>query len=781
MYRMYAQMQRARLNLGIRRRLAPLLGNNRRRIELLNALLFSLPGTPGLYYGDEIGLGENIYLGDRNGVRTPMQWSSDKNAGFSRANPQSLYLPIILDPEYHYEAVNVEAQLANPHSLLWWMRRLLALRKRWRALGEGKCEFLQPENRKILSYVLRYDQENILVVANLSRFSQPVELDLAAFRHYVPIELFGRTEFPAITDKPYLLTLDPHGFFWFSLEPKVAHVGTLLVPAEASPPAPIQVENSWLELLSEGNRGPLETVLPGYLRGQSWFRGKPQSVKLALIKDVIPFPSGDGCAGVLTLVQVDYTQSESEIYTLALAYATGGAAYQIRERWPQLVVCDIQSRQTSESGVLFDAIASPAFCREWLHHLWHRKSLKGDHGQAEPVRTPALHQLWDWATPVDAQPGMVGRKNSTVFFGDKLVLKLLRRIEPGTNPELELSACLTSQGFHNSPVLAGTFEYVTTDNLRFGLAAFSGFVHGASDARKFTIDSLGRYFDRAITWVAQGREAAMPPRGSTRLMVYDLPTEVMKNIGTYVESARLLGTRTAELHLALASAGEDKDLVPEPFTLHYQRGLFQTMRSSAVQAIRVLRTRLGTFPEPARALAEKVAALEGAVVQVFRALLGPPLAAKRIRVHGDCRLEEVLWTGKDFVFIDLEGDLNLALSERRLKRSPFHDVARMLRSLHYAAIDGVHRHFEQGSIPDENLPKFDRWVGYWAGWVSVAFLRAYMQRVEPGGLLPAAEPQLHAMLRAYLLHRVVGELVDELSAREGRPEVPLQSILFLVS
>src|SRR5580698_9131504 len=218
MYRIYAQIYQARLNLGIRRRLAPLLGNDRRRIELLCALLFSLPGTPVMYYGDEIGIGENIYLGDRNGVRTPMQWSADKNAGFSRANPQSLYLPINLDPENHYEAVNVDVQQRNPYSLLWWMRRLITLRKRWRAFGQGTLEFLQPENRKILACIRRFENETILVVANLSRFSQQVELDLAAYKSFTPIELFGRTPFSAITDKPYTLSLGPHAFFWFSLE-----------------------------------------------------------------------------------------------------------------------------------------------------------------------------------------------------------------------------------------------------------------------------------------------------------------------------------------------------------------------------------------------------------------------------------------------------------------------------------------------------------------------------------------------------------------------------------
>src|SRR5512138_2917016 len=195
MYRVYATDPQARINLGIRRRLAPLLGD-RRRMELMTGLLMSFPGTPVLYYGDEIGMGDNIYLGDRNGVRTPMQWSGDRNAGFSRANPQRLYLPVIIDPEYHYEAVNIEAQQANPSSLLWWTRRLIALRKRFKAFGRGTIEFLYPDNRKVLAFIRRYENESILVIANLSRFSQYVQLDLSSVRGSIPVELFGRSEFP---------------------------------------------------------------------------------------------------------------------------------------------------------------------------------------------------------------------------------------------------------------------------------------------------------------------------------------------------------------------------------------------------------------------------------------------------------------------------------------------------------------------------------------------------------------------------------------------------------
>jgi maltose alpha-D-glucosyltransferase/alpha-amylase len=238
MYRAYTQDRAARINLGIRRRLAPLLGNERRRIELMNGLLFSLPGTPVIYYGDEIGMGDNIFLGDRNGVRTPMQWSGDRNAGFSDANRQRLYLPVITDPEYHYETVNVETQAQNPHSLLSWMKRVIALRKRHRAFGRGTLELLRPENRKILAFVRRYESEQILVIANLSRFLQTVELDLSAWKGMVPLELFGSTELPVIGDAPYFLTLGPHSFFWFSLQPKA----TSQTPGDGQTPATVLPE-----------------------------------------------------------------------------------------------------------------------------------------------------------------------------------------------------------------------------------------------------------------------------------------------------------------------------------------------------------------------------------------------------------------------------------------------------------------------------------------------------------------------------------------------------------
>src|SRR3990172_9168382 len=271
MYRVYAQDPEMRIHLGIRRRLAPLLGNHRRRIELMNGLLFSLPGTPVIYYGDEIGMGDNVFLGDRNGVRTPMQWSGDRSAGFSRANPQRLYLPVTIDPEYHYETVNVEAQRANPHSLLWWTKRIVALRKRYKAFGRGSLTFLQPENRKVLAFVRSYGEENILVVANLSRFTQGVELDLSQFQGMAPVEIFGRVEFPTVGEAPYFITLGPHSFYWFSLDPQRAPYGQAVRVASPTVLPTLTLARSWEELLRRDSTGELAGVLRSYAVGRRWF------------------------------------------------------------------------------------------------------------------------------------------------------------------------------------------------------------------------------------------------------------------------------------------------------------------------------------------------------------------------------------------------------------------------------------------------------------------------------------------------------------------------------
>jgi maltose alpha-D-glucosyltransferase / alpha-amylase len=779
MYRMYAHVDQARLNLGIRRRLAPLLNNDRKSIELLNALLFSLPGTPVLYYGDEIGLGENIFLGDRNGVRTPMQWSSDKNAGFSRANPQSLYLPIILDPGYHYEANNVEVQLGNPHSLLWWMRRLLALRKRWRALGEGKCEFLQPENRKVLSYVLRYQNETLLVVANLSRFPQPVELDLSAFQHVSPIELFGLAQFPVITERPYPLSLGPHSFYWFSIEAKSGGVqaqlssdGTVNVPK-------MTLERDWHEILVDRNRFKLSEILPDYLRKQTWFKGKSSTIKLLTFKEEVPVKLASGTDASLGFLQVDYVDSDSEIYAVPLAFATEAAAEQLRLHSPERIIAELHFDSQVQSGILYDAFGDAEFCTALVDLLWRPRRIKGALGEVEVLRSAKLRSIVAESSPPKPSGARNEQNNSSVVFEDKLILKLFRRLEPGINPELEVGRFLNAHNFAHCPVVAAGLEYVGPAESRYTLAIVNEFIPSAVTAWDYTLDALSRYYDRVITWVAQGQTAAVPLTEPIQLLQPEFPTDVTESIGTFLESGRLLGVRTAELHKVLASDGENPAFAPEQSTPHHRRAVFQSMRNVTVQTLRLLRRNIAALPPETKQLASRVAELESAILQNCRVLSDQRAASKRIRLHGDCRLGQVLWTGKDFVFIDFEGDSSVAVSERRLKHSPMRDVATMVRSFHYAASVGLDQHVKRGSIPPENMLRFQSWLRYWNVWVSVAYLKAYFQAVAGEKILPDNEEAVRNMLRAFLFDRAMNELGGQLK-RGGALEIPLTAILFLL-
>ncbi|HEX6467363.1 MAG TPA: maltose alpha-D-glucosyltransferase, partial [Terriglobales bacterium] len=371
MYRVYAQDRPMRINLGIRRRLAPLLGNDRRSIELMNGLLFSLPGTPVIYYGDEIGMGDNFYLGDRNGVRTPMQWNGDRNAGFSRANPQKLYLPVIIDPDYQYTAVNVEAQQNNTSSLLWWTKRLVAQRKRSRAFGRGTIEFLHPDNRKVLAFTREYEHERILIVANLSRFTQAVELDLHKFQGAVPVEMFGGAEFPVITDKCYVLSLAPHSFYWFLLQPKEAGAESLTLKSgkDGLPVFPVK---SLEEVFSRQTLSSIAQLLPNFMRQRRWFMGRARRIRLAQIADVVPVSP----RGYLLLARIEFDEGDPEFYTLPLSVASGEKSEQLLQSVPELALARLQI-SNGESGVIYSALQDPEFNAALLNAVGRRRRLKG--------------------------------------------------------------------------------------------------------------------------------------------------------------------------------------------------------------------------------------------------------------------------------------------------------------------------------------------------------------------------------------------------------------------
>ncbi len=357
MYRVYAQDPKARINLGIRRRLAPLMGNNRRRIELMNILLFSLPGTPIIYYGDEIGMGDNYYLGDRDGVRTPMQWSPDRNAGFSRTNPQRLYLPAIIEPEYHFESVNVENQDRNSSSLLWWTRRVIAMRKRFPAFGRGSLEMLYPDNPKVLAFLRRWGEETILVVVNLSRFSQVAQLDLGRFAGMVPEEVFSRNPYPVIKASPYVLTLGVHDYYWFLLRrgrESAAEGGE-------TPELALRSGRPWEAVMRDGpGERFFGQVLPDYLQRCRWFRGKARAIREVVLVDDIPLQKGE-FAPRMVLFQVFYIEGSPEIYALPLAYLPLDHVDHLLEEFPQARICSL--RMGGEEGVLFDAIYDVGFPR----------------------------------------------------------------------------------------------------------------------------------------------------------------------------------------------------------------------------------------------------------------------------------------------------------------------------------------------------------------------------------------------------------------------------------
>ena len=772
MYRVYASDPQARINLGIRRRLAPLLQNNRRKIELLNGLLFSLPGTPVIYYGDEIGMGDNIYLGDRNGVRTPMQWSSDRNAGFSRANPQRLFLPVTIDPEYHYEAINVEAQQNNPNALVWWMRRMLALSRRFKAFGRGSMEVLTPENRKVLAFLRRHGDETILVVANLSRFVQYVELDLAEFRGRVPVELFGRTELPPIGELTYLLTLGPHAFYWLSLEPARAPE-----PDGPSPVASIEVSGEWTQAFRDQAGAVLEEALVPYLEGRRWFAGKARRLKSVKLLDVVPIPVS-GVKVAFVGAQADFDQGDHQTYSLILSFASGDRAERILDDSPTAVVCRLKAK--GEVGVLHDALHDPSFFGDLLDMIGRRRHLKGRTGLIQTIPTP-LYKSLRGAGPVPASVMRGEQSNSSIAFGDKLILKLMRRVEPGVNPDLEVGRFLAERtSFAGSPPVAGYLEYRRDGSEPWTFGVLTGFVANQGDAWEFTLDELRRTLE-VLRSRSEPLSHADVPSGPAMSLIEQVPEpEHLELLGSYVEVARRLGERTADLHLALASAPDDPDFAPEPFTPFYQRSVYQSMRNQVGKVFPLLDRRLRDLPDEARKDAERLRSMEAKLMGCLHAVSARKIESMRIRCHGDFHLGQVLYTGKDFVILDFEGEPSRSLSERRIKRSPLRDVAGMIRSFHYAAWSALFDVEASGEVSREGLASLEVGARLWATWAGSVYLRCYLERAGRPPFLPVHRDQTGVLLNAFLLDKAVYELGYELNHRPSWVRIPLKGLLHLL-
>jgi len=760
MWRTYAKDTQARINLGIRRRLAPLLENHRGRIHLMNGLLFSFPGTPIIYYGDEIGMGDNIYLGDRNGVRTPMQWSPDRNAGFSRANPQQLFFPVIIDPEYHYEQVNVEAQQSNQYSLLWWMKRLIAMRRRYKALGRGTMEFLHSENRKILAYVRKHEDEIILVVANLSRLVQCFELDLTQYRGMVPVELSGGTKFPAIGERPYFLNLGPFAFYWFALTREAAAEIT-------TQDAPLIAGRTWAELFAARNRDALDRALAAYLPTRRWFGSKARAIGSVTVRDAIELPNDQR----LAILDVEFLEGEPQTYVLPLGVAN------VRREQDQSRNVPVIAR-LREGAVLFEPVQEESFANALLDTIARKRQLKGRAGVVAGATTRAFKELRGTET-LETHVLGVEQSNTAITYGQSLFLKLFRRLEPGVNTDFEITRFLNEEtSFRNTPRVAGTLEYRDEPAAApTTVAILQGFMPNSGDAWSYTLDAIGRYYDNLLSDSARAERIAksIPGDGIFALAQKPVPDSVRETLGGYLGDAELLGTRTAEMHLALASRDDIPAFAPEPFTPHYQRSIYQFMRTQIVQTLQAVRRRAKEHPEY-----EELLAHEAELHATIRKVLNGKMEASRIRIHGDYHLGQVLYTGKDFVIIDFEGEPARPLSERRLKRSALRDVAGMLRSFHYAPYAVAFGTAPGSYVRPEDQTRLDTGARYWHQWVSAAFLRAYLTESAKGKHLPAKLEDVETLLNAYLIEKALYEIIYELNNRPEWVKIPLKGLLDLL-
>ncbi len=738
----YAADQRSRINLGIRRRLAPLLGNDRRKIELMNGLLFSMPGTPVIYYGDEIGMGDNYFLGDRDGVRTPMQWTADRNAGFSRANPQQLYLPTIQDPVYGFDAVNVEAQGATPASLLNWMKRMIAIRKRQKAFGRGQFTFIYPRNRKVLAFLRQHEGETLFCAFNVSRSAQAAEFDLSEFRGQVPVELEGGTAFPPIGDLPYLLTLPPYGFFWFLL------AGDSELPDWHQPMAEIMPElitltsrgTDMASVLSAGALGQLaQDVLPEFLPLQRWYGAKDERI------DEISLERGPeiGEGQMLSVTKLRTRESGEQLYFLPLAVAWGEANVQFGA--PTLSATLAKVRRTNRLGALLDASRTEDFARAVISAMISGRRDEHDGMVFAAGGTSALAELEEIE---EVRPLGAEQSNISIAFADRAVLKIYRRLRSGQQPDIEVGRFLTEQtDFANTPALLGEATLSGIGEEPATVAACFAFVPNQGDGWSAIVDALARELEDS-TLVELGA-----PDSEEERQAFPYPLDL----------SDVLGQRTGEMHRALATPTEDPAFGMQPLTADDIAALVEDVRTQAAEAFRRLAAG-GTSEANAALLARR-----GEAEALIESLSALEASGVKTRIHGDYHLGQVLVAQADIVVIDFEGEPRRSLAERRAKASPLRDVAGMLRSFDYAAFAAIDRLRAKGVTQ----PAQEVLAWRWRDRAAERFRSAYDDAMQGAETLPRDA----RLLKLFLLQKAFYEICYEASNRPDWLSIPVRGVL----
>jgi maltose alpha-D-glucosyltransferase/alpha-amylase len=772
MYQMYCNEPRMRVNVGIRRRLAPLLENSRDRIELMSFLLMTMPGSPILYYGDEIGMGDNIYLGDRNGVRTPMQWSLDRNAGFSRTDPQRLFLPVNMDPVYGYQSINVESQARNPSSLLNWTRRLIGERKNHKAFGRGRISFLSPGNRKVLAYLREYDGESILCVANLSRHAQAVELALSAFDGRVPVEIMGKTSFPPIGKLPYLLTLPGHGYYAFRLAADAPHPTwhAQVLPARDLPT--LVLLEGWRSLFSSGraaqdvmrvisNTTPdklRDEVLIPFLESRRWFAGKGHKVSGLALADIGAWSPQEG-SWLLFVVKLEFDDIPPQVYFLPLGIAWEDDYPDLMERFGGWALAKV--RQKAKVGLLFGAFGDPNFSRALLRSMGTPGESPLGAGKLAFTRTNAYEAQVDAETfAAEVQYPGLDQSNTGIYFGNRVYLKGYRRLQSGISPELEVGRFLTDRTSypHIAPVL-GALEYVGRDGARTALAIAQTFVRNQGNFWAYTLE----YLDRFLCGGETASETPMAASEDPHAM--------------YIVQARTLGTRVGELHRAFAAQTGDPAFDPEPVTEADLAAWTVAVHEDVVATLGMLERRRDALDPGAQAEADRLLALRMQLLDLTRRApdVGPGLT--KTRYHGDLHFGQVLVTGNDFVVIDFEGEPMRTIDARREKHSPLRDVAGMLRSASYAAHTALDRAAQN---EHERHADLARCAAEWELTATTAFGEGYLAATHDVSSVPQGAPAFRALLDRFLVEKALYEIRYELENRPRWAAIPIRGLIALL-
>ena len=742
----YAADPRARVNLGIRRRLAPLMDNDRRKIELMNSILMSMPGTPIIYYGDEIGMGDNIYLGDRNGVRTPMQWTPDRNGGFSRADPAALYLPPIMDPVYGFSAVNVEAQARSLSSLLSWTKRLIAVRQSTKVFGRGTLSFIRPTNRAVLAYVRQYGSEAILCVANISRSAQAVELDMSPWRGRIPQEMLGRTPFPRIGELPYLVTLPPYGFFWFLLRQEAEHKLEKVLPREITT---LVIGPEWESALSSWTKRTFETdVLPTFMPDRRWYADKAYRPVTTSASAAIRIDhAGNRFAAVIAEVKGAHGASR---YFMPLTIRW--TRYTSVDRGPASVLCAV--RRGPREGTLLDATTEPEFITALLAKI-HAGDTIGDNPQRlefRPTAAFAANPLRGIKTihAVDRE-----QSNSSVIVDDQYVVKILRRITAGTHPEVEIGRFLADVvHFQNVPTLLGSLELVEGES-RTALAVVHKFIQNQGDAWTVTSAGLDRLVDELHLLAAD----AIPETVETASML---------------QRMRQIGRRTAEMHCAFASSDEIADFAPEPITSEDVARWTDTGLARTALVFKLLGRDGAETSKRAAVSAQRLLQNRGAIEKYLEASGHAAFEARKIRHHGDFHLGQVLIAKDDAYILDFEGEPRRSLDERRAKAPAARDVAGFIRSIDYAAAAAVDR---EPDLKPEERATVEKRLRAWAERLSAAYWESYRESLGDSPLWPADRAQTKALLDLFLLEKALYEIEYELTNRPAWSHIPLEATL----